>query len=157
MTVPTTPIVGLASAQVQIGIEAAAVAAPAAIDDPGSAARSRVTPDRAGEGRAQTAEWGACMRSRRVVSPLSMSAFDPSVNRVRSHDPTPPMWRMHCLCSFRAGKPGEIAVCECRCWWRVSRRGRWYAISRRRAFRALLPELRRELSYFEEAGGWPPG
>lgn len=110
-----------------------------------------------GQGRARTVEWGPRMRSRRVVSPLSMSAFDPSVNRFKPHEPTPPVWRMHCLCSFRAGKPGQIAACECRCWWRVSRRGRWYAISRRRAFRALLPELRRDLSHFEEAGGWPPG
>ncbi|HEV2375266.1 MAG TPA: hypothetical protein VGS19_24285 [Streptosporangiaceae bacterium] len=61
---------------------------------------------------------------------------------------------MHCRCLFRAGKPGEVAACECRSWWRVSKRGRWHAISKRRAFRRLLPGLRRELSYFEATGTW---
>ena len=50
---------------------------------------------------------------------------------------------------------GEIAACECRSWWRAWKRGRWYAISKRRAFRALLPELMRELSYYEMTGRWP--
>ena len=35
------------------------------------------------------------------------------------------------------------------------RRGRWYAISRRRAFRALMPDLIRELGYLEVTGRWP--
>jgi hypothetical protein len=61
---------------------------------------------------------------------------------------------MFCRCSFRAGRRGEIAACECRSWWRVGRRGRWYAISKRRAFRALLPELMRELGHFEATGNW---
>jgi hypothetical protein len=86
-----------------------------------------------------------------------MGVFDQPVNRVRSYDPTPPVWRMRCLCSFRAGRAGEIAACQCRYWWRVGRRGRWYAISKRRAFRALASELRRELSSFEAAGIWPTG
>jgi len=92
---------------------------------------------------------------RRVASRLSMSAFDPLVRRLQPHEPTPPVWRMPCLCSFRAGTPGEIAACACCSWWRVSRRGRWYAIYKRRAFRALLPGLRRELRYFELTGRWP--
>jgi hypothetical protein len=52
---------------------------------------------------------------------------------------------------------GQIAVCECRSWWRAGKRGRWYAISKRRAFRALLPELMRELGHFEVTGRWPTG
>ena len=64
---------------------------------------------------------------------------------------------MHCLCWFGAGMPGQIAACGCRSWWRVSKRGRWHAISKRRAFRALVPQLRRELDYFEAMGDWPPG
>jgi hypothetical protein len=59
------------------------------------------------------------------------------------------------MCSFLAGRPGEIAACGCRSWWRVSKRGRWYAISKRRAFRALLPSLMRELRHFEATGRWP--
>lgn len=61
---------------------------------------------------------------------------------------------MNCLCSFRVGKVGEIAACECRYWWRVDKRGKWCAISKRRAFRVLLPDLMRELSHFEATGGW---
>jgi hypothetical protein len=59
------------------------------------------------------------------------------------------------MCSFRAGRPGEIAACDCRSWWRVSKRGRWYAISKRRAFRALLPGLIQQLRHFEATGRWP--
>ncbi len=55
----------------------------------------------------------------------------------------------------RAGQPGEIATCGCGFWWRVSKRGRWYAISKRRAFRALMPGLMRELGYLEVSGHWP--
>ena len=84
-----------------------------------------------------------------------MSTFDQPVKRPRSHDPIPPVWRMRCLCAFRAGSVGEIAACQCRFWWRVGRRGRWYAISKRRALRALVRELRRELGYFEVTGNWP--
>ena len=64
---------------------------------------------------------------------------------------------MRCLCSFRAGKAGEIAACGCRFWWRVGKRGRWYAISRRRALGVLARELRRELDYFDVTGNWPAG
>ena len=64
---------------------------------------------------------------------------------------------MHCMCSFRVGLVGEIAACGCRWWWRVSKRGRWYAVSKRRAFRVLVSELRRELSYYEATGSWPAG
>jgi len=64
---------------------------------------------------------------------------------------------MCCLCSFRAGQVGEIAACGCRLWWRVGKRGRWYAISERRAFRVLARELERELGYFEVTGDWPAG
>jgi len=42
-------------------------------------------------------------------------------------------------------------------WWRVGKRGRWYAISERRAFRVLARELERELGYFEVTGDWPAG
>jgi hypothetical protein len=77
------------------------------------------------------------------------------VKRLQSYDPSPPAWRLYCACSFRAGTMGEIAACQCRSWWRFSKRGRWYAISKRAAFRALAPELRRELSYFELTGSWP--
>lgn len=42
-----------------------------------------------------------------------------------------------------------------RLWWRVSKRGRWHAISKRRAFRALMPGLIRELDYLEVTGCWP--
>jgi hypothetical protein len=84
-----------------------------------------------------------------------MDAFDQPAGRVRPHEPIPPVWRMFCRCSFRAGRHGEIAACACRWWWRVGRRGRWYAISKRRAFRALLPGLIGELGYFEATGGWP--
>ncbi len=91
----------------------------------------------------------------RVVSYLAMSVFGQPVKRLRSCDPFPPVWRMKCLCSFRAGRAGEIASCGCRFWWRVGKRGRWYAISKRRAFRALLPVVMRELGYFEVTGDWP--
>jgi hypothetical protein len=86
-----------------------------------------------------------------------MSAFDWSVTSPQSHEPFPPVWRMFCRCSFRVGRRGEIAACDCRALWRVSKRGRWYAISRRRAFRALLPHLKRELDYFEATGNWAAG
>jgi hypothetical protein len=65
------------------------------------------------------------------------------------------VWRMHCRCRFRVGRPGEIAACRCGFWWRVSKRGRWYAISKRRAFRALTADLIRELGYLEVTGRWP--
>jgi len=84
-----------------------------------------------------------------------MGVFDQPVQPLQPHEPIPPVWRMFCRCSFQVGRRAEIAVCECRSWWRVSKRGRWYPISRRRAFRALLPEVRRELSHFEVTGGWP--
>jgi hypothetical protein len=84
-----------------------------------------------------------------------MGVFDQPVQRLQSYDPFPPVWRMRCLCSFRAGTVGEIAACRCRFWWRVGRRGRWYAISRRRAAGVLARELRRELGYFEVTGNWP--
>jgi len=91
----------------------------------------------------------------RVASYLTMGAFDQLVKGLQSYEPIPPVWRMRCLCSFRAGRVGEIAACECRSWWRAGKRGRWYAISKLRAFRALLPELMRGLSYFEVTGRWP--
>jgi hypothetical protein len=43
----------------------------------------------------------------------------------------------------------------CGFWWRVSKRGRWYAISKRRAFRTLMPGLMGELGYLEVTGRWP--
>jgi len=91
----------------------------------------------------------------RVSSYLAMGAFNQPAPRPRPHDPIPPVWRMFCRCSFRAGRLGEIAACGCRFWWRVGRRGQWYAISRRRALRALLPELMGELGHFEVTGDWP--
>jgi hypothetical protein len=78
-----------------------------------------------------------------------MVAFDQPV------EPLCPVWRLNCWCSFKAGRPGEIAACKCRYWWRVSKRGRWYAVSKRRAFRVLLPDLVRELCCFEMTGAWP--
>jgi hypothetical protein len=86
-----------------------------------------------------------------------MGVFDQPVKRLPSYDPFPPVWRMRCLCSFTAGKVGEIAACGCRFWWRVGKRGRWYAISRRGALRVLARELRRELDYFDVTGNWPAG
>ena len=86
-----------------------------------------------------------------------MGVFDQPVKRLQSYDPFPPVWRMRCLCSFRAGKAGEIAACGCRFWWRAGTRGRWYAISRRRALGVLARELRRELDYFDVTGNWPAG
>ena len=84
-----------------------------------------------------------------------MSTFDQLIKRRPSYEPNFPVWRMHCRCRFRAGRPGEIAACGCRFWWRVSKRGRWYAISKRRAFRALMPDVMRELGYLEVTGRWP--
>jgi hypothetical protein len=55
----------------------------------------------------------------------------------------------------QARRAGEVAACECGYWWRAGKRGRWRAISARRAFRALFPGLMRELSRFELTGGWP--
>ncbi len=81
--------------------------------------------------------------------------FGQSVTTPRPHDPMPPLWRMFCRCSFRAGTRGEIAACACRSWWQVGKRGRWRAISKHRARRALLPSLRRDLAYFELTGKWP--
>jgi hypothetical protein len=83
-----------------------------------------------------------------------MGAFDQLMSRLPALDPAPPVWRMHCRCPRRGGRPGQITACACRFWWRVSKRGHWYAISKRRAFRALAPELRRVLGDFERAGGW---
>ena len=91
----------------------------------------------------------------RVASCAAMSALDRLVKGLPSYEPIPPVWRMHCRCLLRCGRPGEIAACQCRSWWRVSKRGRWQAISKRRAFRALLPGMRRELDHFEMTGGWP--
>jgi hypothetical protein len=84
-----------------------------------------------------------------------MGAFDHLISRLPVFEPTPPVWRMRCRCPLRGGRPGQIAACRCRFWWRVGKRGSWYAISKRRAFRALVPELRRALGDFEAAGGWP--
>ena len=84
-----------------------------------------------------------------------MGVFDRLASSGRPHEPIPPVWRMFCRCSFRVGRLGEIAACECRSWWRVGKGGRWYAISKRRAFRTLVPELTREVGYFEVTGGWP--
>ena len=106
---------------------------------------------------------GALLRSTRarfmsgVSSCLTMGAFDQPVRRRHRHEPIPPVWRMFCRCSFRVGRVGEVAVCGCRSWWRVGRSGRWYAISKRRAFRALLPDLAHEIGHFEVTGGWPGG
>jgi hypothetical protein len=86
-----------------------------------------------------------------------MSAFDQSMPGLQRHQPFPPVWRAHCACWFRVGQAGEIAVCACRSWWRVSKRGRWCAISKRRALRVLLREVRRELACFEASGRWPAG
>jgi hypothetical protein len=86
-----------------------------------------------------------------------MSAFKQPVRPLSSYEPIPPVWRMSCRCLFGLGEPGEVVVCQCRFWWRVGRRGRWYAISKRRAFRVLLPDLRRELGFFETTGDWPAG
>jgi hypothetical protein len=97
----------------------------------------------------------ACKRLCGVGAGLVMSASDQPVEHPRACEPLRPAWRMQCQCWFRAGRPGEIAACGCGYWWRVSRRGHWYAISERRAFRALLPGLMRELAGFELAGGWP--
>ena len=101
------------------------------------------------EVRAEVAEARACERPRRVASCLAMGAFDQLARRFPAFEPTPPVWRMRCRCPLRAGRPGQIAACECRFWWRAGRRGQWYAISKRRAFRALVPELRRALGDFE--------
>ena len=84
-----------------------------------------------------------------------MGTSDQPVKRLQSSDPFPLVWRMRCLCSFRAGKAGEIAACGCRFWWRAGKRGRWHEISKRRALRTLARELRRELSHFEATGNWP--
>jgi len=84
-----------------------------------------------------------------------MSAFEQLFQRLPALEPTPPVWRMRCRCPAKAGPPGQIAACGCRFWWRIGKRGGWYAISRRRAFRALLPELRRTVGQFEATGAWP--
>lgn len=93
----------------------------------------------------------------RVVSHFVMGVFDQRVSFTQSCDPFPPVWRMRCLCSFRAGKAGEIAACGCRFWWRFGKRGQWYAISRRRALGLLARELRRELDHLDVTGNWPAG
>jgi hypothetical protein len=84
-----------------------------------------------------------------------MRAFHQVVSRLPSFDPVPPLWRMGCRCLFKPGRPGEITACACRSWWRASKRGQWYAISRRRVFRVLMPQLRRQLGHFEVTGSWP--
>jgi hypothetical protein len=84
-----------------------------------------------------------------------MGTSGESAMALQSHEPILPVWRMFCQCAFRAGRRGEIAACGCGAWWRVGARGRWHAISRRRAFRSLLPHLRRELGHFEMSGEWP--
>jgi hypothetical protein len=104
---------------------------------------------------AEVAGCKACTRAGRVASLLAMRAFSQVVSRLPSLDPVPPVWRMHCRCQLKAGTPGEIAACACRCWWRASKRGQWQAISKRRVFRVLLPQLRRQLGHFETTGNWP--
>jgi hypothetical protein len=84
-----------------------------------------------------------------------MGAFDQLANHLATLEPTPPVWRMRCRCRSKHGQPGQITACECRFWWRISKRGGWYAISKRRAFRALAPELRRVVAQFEATGAWP--
>ena len=83
-----------------------------------------------------------------------MSGFDQPVKRLPSCARSLPVWRMHCRCRFKAGQPEEIVACGCGFWWRVSKRGRWYAISKRRAFRALMPGMMGELGYLEVTGRW---
>jgi hypothetical protein len=92
-----------------------------------------------------------------VASLLAMVAFDQLASRLPSYDPTPPVWRMHCRCQLKPGGPGDLAACACRYWWRASKRGQWCAISKRRAFRVLLPGLKRALGHFEVTGNWPKG
>jgi hypothetical protein len=104
---------------------------------------------------AEVPEGKAAGLPRRVASWPVMGAFDQLARRLPAFDPTPPVWRMRCRCAFKAGRPGQIAACGCRFWWRASRRGQWYAISKRRAFRTLLPELTRALGHFEATGAWP--
>lgn len=84
-----------------------------------------------------------------------MGTFDQLGSRLLTYQPLPPVWRMQCRCSFKPGRPGEIAACQCGYWWHVSNRGRWHAISTRHAFRVLLPDLMGMLSCFELTGGWP--
>jgi hypothetical protein len=84
-----------------------------------------------------------------------MRALHQVINCFPSYDPVPPVWRMHCRCQLKPGRPGDIAACACRSWWRASKRGQWHAISKRRAFRELLPQLRHQLGHFEVTGNWP--
>ena len=84
-----------------------------------------------------------------------MDAFDQVVNRLPSFDPVPPVWRMHCRCLLKQRRAGEITACRCRFWWRATKRGQWRAISKRRVFWVLLPELRHQLGLFEATGSWP--
>jgi hypothetical protein len=84
-----------------------------------------------------------------------MGTFDQLGNHLLPYQPLPPVWRMQCTCSFQPGRPGQVAACECGYWWRAGKRGRWHAISVRRAFRVLLPELIDGLGRFELTGDWP--
>jgi hypothetical protein len=84
-----------------------------------------------------------------------MGAFEQLASRLPVFEPTPPVWRMRCRCRAKAGQPGHVTVCGCRFWWRIGKHGGWYAISKRRAFRALAPELRRAVAHFETTGVWP--
>lgn len=105
--------------------------------------------------RAEVADASECGCRSRVASSVAMSSSDQPVTRLPSYEPFPPVWRMHCQCLFRPGRPGEIAACACRFWWRFGKRGRWYAISKRRAYRTLAPDLRKMLRCFEATGAWP--
>jgi len=84
-----------------------------------------------------------------------MSAFDQLRNPLPSCQPLRPVWRVRCRCWFRPGTPGEATACECGYWWRADKRGRWRAISARRAFQVLFPALTRDLRIFELTGFWP--
>lgn len=104
---------------------------------------------------AEVAEGTTYRRAGRVASLLAMRAFHRVVSRLPSFDPVPPVWRMHCRCLLQPGTPREITACECSFWWRASKRGQWHAISQRRVFHVLLPQLRRQLGHFEMTGNWP--
>ena len=82
-------------------------------------------------------------------------AFEPSPMRPARHEPMRGIARIGCRCDFRSNcVPDEIGVCGCGYWWRVGRRGRWRAISKRKAFKLLWPVIEKELDCWVTTGNW---
>jgi hypothetical protein len=56
-----------------------------------------------------------------------------------------------CNCVFVAGMPGEVSRCACGYLWRADKYApyRWRPVSKRKAYKLLVPEVRAQVAEFE--------